>query len=772
MKRNLSKVLTLFLAFAMVLGVMTMGASAAFKDEEQITYENAVDLLTGLGVINGYPDGSFAPKANFDRGGLAKMVAYYAWGGKDMSSYYAGAKVFEDLKGYDWAAGAINYGYNAGYINGLDAKTYNPSGTVKGSELAKTLLCLLGYKADAKDATYALTGANWELNSIRLAQTEGLFAGLAASFDPTAALTREEAAQMFYNLLGKNVATKYDDNKAPIEFSTSVSTFIKYFGMYWDETGSSPDDFGRPAMKYTNKQDNSKYFTVQSSPVKTYTTAVTGGQVYTDLGKPAAGFTFTSIVNGETKGDLASKVVSGNMNRFGGNGTLIEIYKDTKGNYTAVAVQTFAGIINSHSAAVKDANGDVIAGKEENVTVTAAGKTGTFKTSAFSDADATANTRVLVTASTTDGINYTIQSVKAATSKTLTATWRNDASFIAEGQTYQYSENNNAPISAAEVTDKTAKVVYFDDYGYVIYVDDPSAALPNYAYVLAAAQEEVLFSGMTFYAKLLYTDGTVETVKTAGLATEGMLVSYKSGTGTDAGKLVLTHVSSAVASSSYKITKNNASFVDGFLNNKTVFVVETTAADGTKVYNTYTGISSVPSLTCTKYNGVKSGNVWTIVYAMDSTLADASVVSTDVVYVYGDSAKTSTDVTKGTYVTYTAIVNGTITTIDATSAAGLDGYYIALKKDTKGLAESGTPMTKAGTVDVLAVTGTEAAADGIIKLGSDYCVYDANTAVYVANADGSITVSSVAAIKKDGNDTVKGYTTNGVLTAIVITTVA
>ncbi len=272
MKKNLSKVLTLVLAFVMVLGLMTVGASAAFTDDADITYIGAVEVLNGLGVINGIPgaNGSFSfdPKGNFDRGGLAKMVAYFCWGGADNSSKYANSKVFNDLAGYEWAAGSINYGFNAGYINGVDSKTYDPDGVVTGSMLAKTLLCVLGYKADAKDPAYALTGANWELNSIRIADDEGLFDNLVAGFDPTKPLTREEAAMIFANALTLDVYTSYNDDKTPDGIATT-EVLAKYFpDWYGFGTGDAVDSFGRPLNTMTN---GVKTINLTINPVAVYT---------------------------------------------------------------------------------------------------------------------------------------------------------------------------------------------------------------------------------------------------------------------------------------------------------------------------------------------------------------------------------------------------------------------------------------------------------------------------------------------------------------------
>ena len=48
--RNLKRALSLVLAAAMLIGMMVLGASAAeYKDDDSITYTDAVDILTALG---------------------------------------------------------------------------------------------------------------------------------------------------------------------------------------------------------------------------------------------------------------------------------------------------------------------------------------------------------------------------------------------------------------------------------------------------------------------------------------------------------------------------------------------------------------------------------------------------------------------------------------------------------------------------------------------------------------------------------------------------
>ena len=72
--RNLKKTLCLVLALVFVLGLCTVGAAnVAFDDAEDITYTTAVKAMAGLGIIEGYPDGTFKPAQNVTRAEAAKV---------------------------------------------------------------------------------------------------------------------------------------------------------------------------------------------------------------------------------------------------------------------------------------------------------------------------------------------------------------------------------------------------------------------------------------------------------------------------------------------------------------------------------------------------------------------------------------------------------------------------------------------------------------------------------------------------------------------------
>lgn len=187
----------------MVIGMMVVGANAAFNDQADIKYTEAVDMLVGLGVIDGMGNNTFAPNGTLTRAQAAKMVAYVKAGANENTvSYYDGETKFTDVKAnHNWAKGSINYCVANGIIAGMTATTYQPDATLTGAQLAKMLLVALGYPATSEKDTETLTGPNWQVNTMRKATEAGLFKGLDSSFAAVKAVTRQEASQIIYNAL-------------------------------------------------------------------------------------------------------------------------------------------------------------------------------------------------------------------------------------------------------------------------------------------------------------------------------------------------------------------------------------------------------------------------------------------------------------------------------------------------------------------------------------------------------------------------------------------
>lgn len=191
---NLKKVLALVLAFACAF---TMFAGAAsYSDQADIKASTAVDMLSSLGVIQGYDDGSFKPNTTVTRAQMAKMIFTIMNGGNDNANAYASLPTaFTDLPTAAWAQGYVRYLQNTGIIAGKSATKFAPNDTVTGLEAAKMVLVAAGYNAQKA----GLTGAAWAQNTMKYGQLNNLFEDVDT--DLNAALPRQYAAQILYNAL-------------------------------------------------------------------------------------------------------------------------------------------------------------------------------------------------------------------------------------------------------------------------------------------------------------------------------------------------------------------------------------------------------------------------------------------------------------------------------------------------------------------------------------------------------------------------------------------
>ena len=197
--RNLKKVLSLVLCVAMMLSVMVVGAGAAFSDQSKIKNTEAVDACTALNIIGGYPDGSFKPEGNITRAEVTKMICVALNGGKEPNLATNATPTFSDVRtnaNSAWAEKYIESCYAQGIVSGVGGGKFAPAGNVTGTQLAKMLLVSLGYKSENE----GFTGNAWATNVNVRASQKGLYNGLE-SMDPSAALTRDSAAQMIWNAL-------------------------------------------------------------------------------------------------------------------------------------------------------------------------------------------------------------------------------------------------------------------------------------------------------------------------------------------------------------------------------------------------------------------------------------------------------------------------------------------------------------------------------------------------------------------------------------------
>ena len=197
--RNLKRALSLALALVMVLSMMVVGAGAVsiddFSDADQIVNQEAVTVLATLNVITGKDDGTYDPTGTITRAEMATIICRVLNGGSDPVLGESVTDSYTDTASH-WAKAYIEYCTTLGIVSGKGDGTFDPEGDVTVAEAAKMVLVALGYNASIE----SYTGANWQINVDARANPLGLYDDMSYS-NTSAALTRDNAAQMLYNAL-------------------------------------------------------------------------------------------------------------------------------------------------------------------------------------------------------------------------------------------------------------------------------------------------------------------------------------------------------------------------------------------------------------------------------------------------------------------------------------------------------------------------------------------------------------------------------------------
>lgn len=183
------------LAAAMILGLVSVGFAASFEDTEGFEFEASVLKLANLGIISGYPDGTFKPDNLVTRAEFAKMIVCMLGLESAAKSLKGEAVPFADVDADHWAAGYINVAQMMGIVNGYEDGTFRPQDNITYAEAFKMVLAAMGYSEDG--FLVVRWPATWIAKAIELELDKDL---TIASGLP---ITRGEVAKLFDNSLTK-----------------------------------------------------------------------------------------------------------------------------------------------------------------------------------------------------------------------------------------------------------------------------------------------------------------------------------------------------------------------------------------------------------------------------------------------------------------------------------------------------------------------------------------------------------------------------------------
>ena len=814
----MKKFLSLVLALVMTFSLVTVSAGAKeYTDKSTIKYADAVDVISTLGIVDGYANGAFNPSNTLTRGAAAKIICNMVLGPTTASALGANSAPFTDVPANHTFAGYIAYCSQQGIINGYSDGTFKPAGTVTGYQFMKMLLGALGYKA----ADEGFTGPNWTINVAKLALGLGLNKG-NTDFVGSKAMTREEACLYAFNTLqatmveygntttitGSGINVSISGQAKEVAQGTVYKNIfpgkgstLEFAERYFADLKVVPetDDFGRPAKTWSYK--NSKIGTYAKDATLTYTSEVELGDIYKDLGLSKTDKTDTYYVDGKeqsvrdaTTGTITTDknltIARGSKVKTGGNGVLTEVYYDSSvdpATLEIVQINTYVATVGSVKAATASAD------RKINLTAKSypSGQVDYgFETESFAQKDLVTYT----VAYNDTNSKYEVKSVEALAKTdagTLTAYVGTDAedassNFTVNGTKYSYSKNanvKNGPIDKLGL--KADLDVYCDQYGYAIYVEATKTAT-KYALVLGVGSTNP-YGDETIGATLLLADGTqvTATVKmadktAAGTALAGaekvndekaILVTYTVGSD---GTYSLTKAADATKTGTVAVTNGKSNVTLGgdnlYATSATVYFVCTKSGSDYN-YKVYTGYAAMPTV-----NAADS-----VQYDLDGTyknqvnaafLSTATVLGVEGTSTYilrPTSVKVISEVDKDAYVELPAFVDGAVTTVKVAYTL-VSGDSAVLKTGPKDTALGYVVDSYTTSDDVITgvtlktgtqpATGTVAVSNGVVGFGASeatatYWAYRSDTKVVYVSSDGkTLSTGTVEGIATDANDTV------------------
>ncbi len=319
------RIMSMLIVLTMVISLIVVPNSASagnFYDTVDTDCELAVDVLSALGIMGGYTDGSFLPYNTITRAEmvaiavkLAGIEGYPETAPDDMN-------LFNDMYDYDgWAGGVIAVAKAAGIARGDDEGNFNPDMSASYEDAMQMVVSALGY------AHQAIGRGDKPSDYVYVAQKLGLTKKLSTSMGNN--ITRADVAKLVYAALtvdimegvaysvdgttvdyraveGKNALNTYfdvyeingiitDNEYAAIDGestvderqvlingeafnvgSTDIESYLGYYATVYALNGEDQDSDGRTIVAYSVKNVKNNSMSILSENIESVTSAFDG----------------------------------------------------------------------------------------------------------------------------------------------------------------------------------------------------------------------------------------------------------------------------------------------------------------------------------------------------------------------------------------------------------------------------------------------------------------------------------------------------------------
>ena len=744
----MKKFLSLVLALVMTMSLVTISAGAKdFTDDSKLNYKEAVDVVSAIGVIDGYTDGSFNPQGGLTRGAAAKIICNLILGPTTAAALRADTAPFKDVAIDNTFAGYIAYCSQQGIISGYADGTFRPAAPLTGYAFMKMLLGALGYDSDIE----GYVGPNWSIQVAKRALAIGLDDGMVEDFVGSKAVNREEACLFAFNTLtadmveygqrttitvggaevvvGAGEAHKVDWKDAK-DYRESVRGGVKkdgnqqfcekYFSnLKLKDLSGVTDVFGRPSNTWYKKND--KIGTYPKAADLTYKKSVKGKDIFADLGLDKAdAYKYDVVIDGleypealpvkkGTAGDVKLSSVPGKYG-YVGDGSKVEVFEDEQ---VITVINTYVMKVDGEYDE-KDEVLNLEAATNDLCTPATRISSAKLSSDDFAGLDEFKDEDVVTVTVAYNGKDYDVQTIALAEKVTGTVAEYVDEESVTLDETYKYNVTALADdIDVYQYTIKSDVALYVDanglvlfadgieDEGSYIYIDDFSchttsekSPIVAHAYFLDGTEEDI-------------TLNKVGTVKVAG---EKMAASMRANdqgwykfTKKDTGKYDLTWAGEKVivAGSGNVVTDYAAQKADlgngTYFGNKDTKFIVVDKNDNVKVYE---GIKNMPK-TVLGAKGVAKVILTTdtdyakyVFIDVDDGNVKGGSISKDQLFVLKLDATYGHDNDADTYYRYKVILNGEETKVKVVAGTGIaEGrLYSNIEYNTKGYVTAIEPV--------------------------------------------------------------------------------
>ena len=199
----MKKFLSLVLALVMTMSLVTVSAGAKdFTDNSKIEYKEAVDVVSALGIVEGYEDGAFNPQNTLTRGAAAKIICNLILGTTTASALRADTAPYSDVPTTNTFAGYITYCAQEKIINGYPDGSFQPERVMSREEMASLLFRMIQTDVQGAGPIFSdVLEERWSYQEITALAQAGILNGYEDdTFRPERALTRGEMAALLARL--------------------------------------------------------------------------------------------------------------------------------------------------------------------------------------------------------------------------------------------------------------------------------------------------------------------------------------------------------------------------------------------------------------------------------------------------------------------------------------------------------------------------------------------------------------------------------------------